>query len=99
MYYGPVSMFEPYSLYLVFSSWVFSFHSMILPSFLPNLLQNLLAFLLLFIYLCLLHWVFLALLRLSPIAENEGYPWLWYKGFSLRRLHLLKSTDSRMQTQ
>lgn len=41
---------ELYSLHLIFSSWVYSFDSMILPSFLPNLLQNLLAFLL-FIYL------------------------------------------------
>ena len=41
--------FELYSLHLTFSIWIFSFDSVILPSFLPNLLQNLLALLLLFI--------------------------------------------------
>lgn len=90
MSYGLVSM----SWTLFFTSDIFQlgiFFDSTSSSFLPNLLQNLLAFLL-FIYLCLLHWVFLALFRLSPAAEN-GAALGRYKDFSLQRLHLLRSTD------
>ena len=47
-----------------------------------------------FIYFCL-HWVFVALYRLSLVAENRGYSSLFCAGFSLQWLLLLQSTGSR----
>ena len=48
----------------------------------------------LFIYLWL-SWVFVAEHRLSLVAVSGGYSSLWYAGFSLRWLLLLRSTGSR----
>ena len=47
-----------------------------------------------FIYLWL-HWVFVAVRRLSLVAASGGYSSLWCAGFSLRWLLLLQSTGSR----
>ena len=46
-----------------------------------------------FIYFWL-HWVFIAVRRLSIVAVNGGYSLLWCTGFSLRWLLLLQSTGS-----
>ena len=48
-----------------------------------------------FIYFWL-HWVFVAVCRLSLFAASGGYSLLWCAGFSLRWLLLLRSTDSRL---
>ena len=48
----------------------------------------------LFIYLWLC-WVFVAVHRLSLVAASRGYSSLWYTGFSLRWLLLLRSMGSR----
>ena len=49
----------------------------------------------LFIYLFGLCWVFIAVCGLSLVAASEGYSSLWCAGFSLRWLHLLRSTGCR----
>ena len=52
---------------------------------------------LLFIYLInlflyfWLHWVFVAVRRLSLVVASGGYSSLWFTGFSLRWLLLLRS--------
>ena len=51
-----------------------------------------------FIYFWL-HWVFVAVRRLSLVAESVGYSLLWCSGFSLRCFLLLRSTGSRAQAQ
>ena len=48
-----------------------------------------------FIYLFWLHWVFVAVRRLSLVEVSGGYSLLRCAGFSLRRLLLLQSTGSR----
>ena len=48
----------------------------------------------LFIYF-LLHWVFVAACGLSLVAVSGGYSSLWYTGFSLWWLLLLRSMGSR----
>ena len=48
----------------------------------------------LFIYFWL-RWVFVAAHGLSLVAASGGYSSLWYAGFSLRWLLLLRSTGSR----
>ena len=52
----------------------------------------------LFIYFWL-HWVFVAVRRLSLVAASGGYSLLWCAGFSLQRLLLLQSPGSRAQSQ
>ena len=47
-----------------------------------------------FIYLWL-RWVFVAVRRLSLVAASRGYSSLWFTGFSLRWLLLLRSMGSR----
>ena len=42
-----------------------------------------------------LHWVFVAVCRLSLVAAGWGYSSLQYAGFSLQWLLLLRSTGSR----
>ena len=42
-----------------------------------------------------LHWVFVAVHRLSLVVVSGGYSSLWCAGFSLRWLLLLQSTGSR----
>ena len=51
-------------------------------------------FFLIFIYFWL-HWVFVAVCRLSLVVVSGGYSSLWCTGFSLRWLLLLPSTGSR----
>ena len=51
-------------------------------------------FIYLFIYFRL-HWVFVAAHRLSLVVASGGYSSLWWAGFSLRWLLLLRSTGSR----
>ena len=47
-------------------------------------------------YFCFwLHWVFVAVCRLSLVVVSGGYSSLWCVGFSLRWLLLLRSTGSR----
>ena len=48
----------------------------------------------LFIYFWL-HWVFVAVCRLSLVAASRGYSSLWCTGFSLWWLLLLQSMGSR----
>ena len=55
-------------------------------------------FIYLFVYLFIyfrLHWVFLAVCRLSLVAVSGGYSSLQCAGFSLRWLLLLQNTGSR----
>ena len=42
-----------------------------------------------------LHWVFIAVRRLSLVAVSGGYSSFWCTGFSLRWLLLLQRTGSR----
>ena len=49
----------------------------------------------LFIYLFWLHWVFIAVHGLSPVAASRGYSSLWCTGFSLLWLLWLQSMGSR----
>ena len=48
-----------------------------------------------FIYYFWLHWVFIAARGLSLVALNGGYYSLWFAGFSLQQLLLLRSMGSR----
>ena len=51
-------------------------------------------FIYLFIYFWL-RWVFVAARRLSLVAVSRGYSSLWFVGFSLQWLLLLRSMGSR----
>ena len=53
---------------------------------------NISLFLFIYFWLC---WVFVAARRLSLVVASGGYSSLWFAGFPLRWLLLLRSTGSR----
>ena len=63
-----------------------------LNEFLPLPSTFILLFKILFSFYFLLCWVFISLCRLSLVVASGGYSSLWYSGFSLQWLLLLRST-------
>ena len=65
------------------------------PSLCLYLIFLSLSFFKIYLFYFWLHWVFVAARGLSLVAASGGYSSLWYAGFSLQWLLLLRSMGSR----
>ena len=85
-------------LFSIFWDWAFSGRSILSHVGMPTFWHKPPLFIYLKIkkkFYCWLCWVFIALCRLSLVAESGEYFWPQCLGFSLRGLLLLQSTGSR----